>query len=79
MRFPEDVKRGLGSERVQVGGPAAAPMARRAGRRRAQLQLQSSSRAALQELLAAVVPTLDELPSKRQLRWSVDVDPADLF
>ncbi len=60
-------------------GPAPAPMARRAGRHRAQLLLQSGSRAALQKLLARVVPELDALPAARGVRWSVDVDPVDLF
>ncbi len=78
-QFLVEAKRLLKSERVTVLGPAPAPMARRAGRHRAQLLLQSSSRSALQKLLADVVPTLDQLPSARKVRWSVDVDPADLF
>ena len=65
--------------RVQVLGPVPAPMERLAGRYRAQLLLQSSSRSALQQTLAAVVPTLDRLPEARKVRWSVDVDPFDLF
>ena len=79
LRFLEAVKPLLKSDRVHVLGPAPAPMARRAGRSRAQLLLQSSSRAALQKLLAAVVPTLDELPQAKPIRWSIDVDPADLY
>lgn len=54
-------------------------MERRAGRSRAQLLLQAHRRAPLQQLLAQTVPTLGELPSARNVRWSVDVDPADLF
>lgn len=79
MRFLEAAKPLLKSERVHVLGPAPAPMARRAGRSRAQLLLQSTSRAALQKLLASVIPTLDELPQSKSTRWSIDVDPADLF
>lgn len=79
LRFLQAAKALLKSERVQVLGPAPAPMARRGGRQRAQLLLQSSSRVALQKLLAAVTPALDELTQARAVRWSVDVDPADLF
>ena len=79
MRFLEAAKPLLKSERVHVLGPAPAPMARRAGRSRAQLLLQSTSRAALQKLLASVIPTLDELPQSKSTRWSIDVDPADLY
>jgi primosomal protein N' (replication factor Y) (superfamily II helicase) len=64
---------------VTLLGPVASPMERLAGRYRAQLLLQSGSRSALQKLLAAHVPAFDELPSARKVRWSVDVDPIDLF
>lgn len=64
---------------VSLSDPVPAPMERRGGYTRAQLLLQSASRAALQKLLAASVPRIDELPAARRLRWSIDVDPADLF
>jgi primosomal protein N' (replication factor Y) len=67
------------SKHVHVWEPVAAPMERRAGRHRAQLLLQSTTRPALQSLLAQAVPRFEELPSVRRARWSVDVDPADLF
>ena len=64
---------------VQVLGPVPAPMERLAGRYRAQLLVQSPSRSALQQTLAAAVPGFDRLPAARKVRWSVDVDPVDLF
>ena len=64
---------------VQISDPIPAGMERRAGNTRAQLLLQCASRAALQKKLAVWVPQLDGLPSARQTRWSVDVDPYDLF
>jgi primosomal protein N' (replication factor Y) (superfamily II helicase) len=64
---------------VQVLGPVPAPMERLAGRYRAQLLVQSNSRTALQQTLAAAVPAFDRLPGSRKVRWSVDVDPIDLF
>ncbi|MBW3568158.1 MAG: primosomal protein N', partial [Proteobacteria bacterium] len=64
---------------VSLLGPAPAPMERRAGRFRSQLLLKAPERAALQRLLAEWVPQLETLPEARKVRWSVDVDPADLF
>jgi len=67
------------SRSVQLLGPAPAPMERREGRARAQLLLTSTSRPALQRALSTWLPQLDSLPGSRQLRWSIDVDPVDLF
>nr|WP_284060363.1 primosomal protein N' [Pseudomonas sp. NW5] len=64
---------------VQVLGPVPAPMERRAGRYRAQLLLQASSRAELHRLLGPWVLALESLPGSRTVRWSLDVDPVDLF
>jgi len=64
---------------VSLSEPVPAPMERRGGYVRAQLLLQSASRAALQALLAAGVGRIDRMPEARRVRWSVDVDPADLF
>lgn len=64
---------------VQLLGPAPAPMERRDGRYRAQLLLMASRRNALHRLLRAWLPALEGLPEARRLRWSLDVDPVDLF
>ncbi|MFA5939020.1 MAG: primosomal protein N' [Sinimarinibacterium sp.] len=64
---------------VSVADPIPSGMERRAGYVRAQLLLQSASRAALHKALAAAVPQLGDLPGARQVRWSVDVDPYDLM
>jgi primosomal protein N' (replication factor Y) len=64
---------------VEALGPAPAGMARRAGYHRAQLLLRAASRAALHRLLGAWIARIETLPAARRLRWSVDVDPADLF
>ncbi len=64
---------------VCVWEPVPAPMERRAGRYRAQLLLQSASRSALHRLLRQWVPALETLKSARKVRWSLDVDPIDLF
>lgn len=64
---------------VMLLGPVPAPMERRAGRNRAQLLLQSSSRSALHRLLDTWVIQLEGAKEARKVRWSLDVDPVDLF
>jgi primosomal protein N' (replication factor Y) len=64
---------------IEILGPAAAPMERRAGHYRAQLLLHASSHAPLQRLLARWVPLLEEAPISRKVRWALDVDPLELF
>ncbi|MFZ5533022.1 MAG: primosomal protein N' [Pseudomonadota bacterium] len=65
---------------MQVLGPVPAPMARRAGTHRAQLLLVASSAAPLHRYLDRLLPRLSALPEgQRGVRWSLDVDPQDLF
>jgi primosomal protein N' (replication factor Y) len=64
---------------VEVHAPMPAPMARRAGRMRAQMLLSAKLRPGLQALLRAWNVALFELKSGRGVRWSLDVDPGDLY
>ncbi len=64
---------------VAIHGPIPAPMPRRAGRARAQLHLSARQRPALQVALGAWMPRLYALGSARKVRWSLDVDPIDLY
>ena len=64
---------------LRVLGPVDAPMARKAGRYRAQLLLQSTDRQALHVVLAQLRPELESDPAARRVRWSLDVDPIELF
>ena len=66
-------------ERLRALGPVDAPMARRAGRYRAQLLLQGNDRRALHEALGVLRPVLESDPRARKVRWSIDVDPVELF
>ena len=64
---------------VDWAGPVPAPMPRRAGRARFQLLLRADQRRALQSALAAAATGWYALPEARRVRWSIDVDPIDLY
>jgi primosomal protein N' (replication factor Y) len=64
---------------VEILGPAAAPMERRAGHFRAQLLLHAATHAPLQQLFARWLPALESAPAARKVRWALDVDPLELF
>jgi primosomal protein N' (replication factor Y) len=64
--------------RLRILGPAPAAMARRAGRHRAQLLVESPARSALQDFLGQWVAAIAALRTPRSLRWSLDVDPAEV-
>lgn len=64
---------------VRILGPVAAPMARKAGRYRGQLLFEAPSHAPLQKLLARLLPLLEASPQTKRVRWSIDVDPVELF
>ena len=64
---------------VRVLGPVSAPMERLAGRYRGQLLLQATERRPLHALLANLEPRLEGDASARRVRWSIDVDPVELF
>lgn len=61
---------------VTLAGPVEAPMHRRADRYRYQCLVRATTRAAVHRVLDAVTATSN---LDRQVRWSIDVDPYDLF
>jgi len=67
------------SHAVEAHAPMPAPMPRRAGRARWQLLLSAVQRPALQAALHDWMPQLHALKSARKVRWSLDVDPIDLY
>jgi len=64
---------------LEVMDPSPAPMERRAGRFRAQLLVQSLERKRLHLFLEAWVAQLIESKLAKRVRWSLDVDPVDLY
>jgi primosomal protein N' (replication factor Y) len=64
---------------LELLGPAPAPMERRAGRYRAHLLIQATRRQALHRFLDrwTVLPWAER--GDRQVRWSLDIDPMELY
>jgi len=54
-------------------------MARRAGLYRYQLLFQNTRRQELHVLLDALIPEIAKLKQAKKVRWSLDVDPVDLY
>ncbi len=79
LNIARDLAANLDPEHLRVLGPVDAPMARRAGRYRAQLLLQSIDRQPLHRALKMLRTTLEGEPAARRVRWSIDVDPIELF
>jgi primosomal protein N' (replication factor Y) len=71
--------RDLEPEPLTLLGPVPAPMERRQGRYHMQLLLHASKRAPLHRLIEALLPWLENAPEARRVRWSLDIDPDDLF
>ena len=68
-----------GDDAPALSGPMPAPMPRRAGMHRAQLLLSAGERRHLHAALQAALPAIHALPEARRVRWSLDVDPVDLY
>ncbi|MBI4006231.1 MAG: primosomal protein N', partial [Gammaproteobacteria bacterium] len=64
---------------MEIFGPIASPIEKRAGRYRMQLLLQSTDRSRLRQILEPWVKILEQIPSARKVRWSLDVDPQDML
>jgi primosomal protein N' (replication factor Y) len=64
---------------VRLLGPVPAAMAKRAGRYHAQLLVESRERTRLHAFLDEWLPEVEQLKSARAVRWSLDVDPIELF
>jgi len=64
---------------IELHGPVTAPMPKRAGMHRAQLILSSPNRRSLHAALDHALPHIHELSEARKVRWSLDVDPMDLY
>jgi len=64
---------------VSLLGPMPAPMPRRAGMHRGQLLLSAAERKPLHAFLPVWLARARALAQARRVRWSIDVDPIDLY
>ncbi|OGI57035.1 MAG: primosomal protein N', partial [Candidatus Muproteobacteria bacterium RBG_19FT_COMBO_61_10] len=67
------------AEVVHLMDPVPSPMERRAGRYRAQLLVQAGTRKALHDFLNAWLMQLEREKLGRKVRWSLDVDPVEMY
>ena len=67
------------SASLELSGPLPAPMPRRAGYQRSQLLLSGTTRGHLHRVLQVALPVIRASPEARKVRWSLDVDPVDLY
>lgn len=79
MRLLAEQANLLNQEEIALLGPVPAPMERRQGRYHMQLLLHANKRAPLHRLIAQLLLWLETSPEARRVRWSLDVDPEDLF
>jgi primosomal protein N' (replication factor Y) len=64
---------------VNLLGPIPALMEKKAGRYRQILMLNADHRPHLHQELRARISIAESLPQSKKVRWSVDVDPVDIF
>jgi len=74
-----EIIKNMETHNTLVLGPVSAPMAKRAGNYHFQLLLQNNQRKNLQLLLDQLIPELYRLKEAKKVRWSLDVDPVDLY
>ena len=79
MQFLHVAKAAAKDFAIEASGPLPAPMPRRAGYQRAQLVLSAAQRRDLHVALEVVMPALYAAPDARKVRWSLDVDPVELY
>ncbi|NCT69282.1 MAG: primosomal protein N', partial [Rhodanobacteraceae bacterium] len=78
-RFLAAATQAAADPRVIAHGPLAAPMPRRAGAYRGQVLVEAAARPALQAFLPDWLARVRALPDERRVRWSIDVDPVDMY
>ena len=81
-KFLHDLRRGVEPSLppgCSLIGPLPSPMHRRAGMYRCQLLLSAPGYAAAQAAADRLVAGAETLPSRRGLKWTIDVDPQDIF
>lgn len=66
-------------DNIEVLGPYPAPMIKKAGKMHAHLLLQTSNKKQLQQILNASLSLIESFKSAQATRWSIDIDPQEVF
>ena len=69
----------LNEASVQIFDPVPSPMERKAGRYRAQLLVTSLAQGPLHDFLDQWIEDIEKLKERRLSRWSLDVDPVEMY
>ena len=79
--FLEEAKKILISQKpnFSILGPVSAPMEKKASHYRGQLLLQSEGRKSLNQTLKMFINEIERKKLIRRVKWSIDVDPIELF
>jgi primosomal protein N' (replication factor Y) len=66
-------------EKIERLGPAIAPLERKAGYFRMQLLLKAADRNTLHQRLNDWILSMGDISNARKIRWSIDIDPYNLY
>lgn len=76
--FLSNIKKNINNNHVNIAGPFASVMERKAGVYRAQLFLQSSNRSAIKNSLAHFLESNEMQKAYSGVKWIIDVDPIEI-
>jgi primosomal protein N' (replication factor Y) len=83
LEYVKNVSRDILMEKrlqgIAIMDPVSSPMEKRAGRYRAQLLIKADSRKSLHELIPLALKNIEQSRKSRKVRWSIDIDPMDMF
>lgn len=82
LRFLEKAEamtRSWRNDDVNLMLPVPSPMEKRGGRYRAQMIIEAHRRGPLHRLLKKWISQLESLRESRRVRWSLDIDPIDMY
>ena len=77
--YAHEILQSQNIKHVQILDPVPSPMERKAGRYRAQLLIRAPRRQPLHALLNHWIARIESEQIARSVRWSVDVDPTEMY
>ncbi len=79
MQYTTNILRTIPANGIDILGPSMAPLERKAGHFHMQILINARRRQALHHLLNQAITQLDTSKISRRVRWSIDIDPYDLY